>query len=77
MMKHYLAEHRTIWADAAEDIHIHMFTGPLRVRAMCKREVILFIDMQDILFHVGSAFSEYVLLELVLFIAVTNDDPFS
>ncbi|KLO12433.1 hypothetical protein SCHPADRAFT_420281 [Schizopora paradoxa] len=58
-LNHYLAEHRTTWTDAAEDIHIHMYTGPLRVRAMCKREVILYLDMQDVLFHMGGAFSDH------------------
>ncbi|KLO12543.1 hypothetical protein SCHPADRAFT_410840 [Schizopora paradoxa] len=57
--KHYLAEHRTTWNDSTEDYHIHMKFGPLRVRAMCKREVVLYLDLQDILFHAGGTFSEH------------------
>ena len=55
--KHLLAEHNTRWTRNVEDIHLRMFFGPLSVQALCKREVILFIDLQDFEVHFGGDFS--------------------
>ena len=55
---HYLAETRTSWADSLDDLHLHMIFGPLYVQALCKREVILFIDLLDLEVHLGTGFSE-------------------
>jgi hypothetical protein len=55
--KHLLAEHNTSWTHNVEDIHLRLFFGPLQVQALCKREVILFIDLHDFDVHIGGGFS--------------------
>ncbi|THU95309.1 hypothetical protein K435DRAFT_839574 [Dendrothele bispora CBS 962.96] len=55
--KTFLAEHRTNWKDSTEDIQIHITSGPLQIQALCKREVIMYIDLQDIRFHTNGYFT--------------------
>lgn len=62
--KHYLAELRTVWTDTVEDIHMHLYFGPMQVQPLCKREVVLYLDLQNIQVHVGGGFSEYATYSL-------------
>ena len=48
MGKQLLAEHNTQWNNTVEDMHMRMYFGPLQIRALCTREVILFMDFQDL-----------------------------
>ena len=57
--KLFLAEHRTEWTSDLEDIHMHMYFGPLQVQALCKKEVILYIDLQDLDCYSDECFVRY------------------
>lgn len=49
----YLAEHRTIWQDGKDEINFHAYFGPLQVQPLCKREVVVYLDIQDVYFYMG------------------------
>lgn len=51
--KGFLAEHCTAWASSEEEVQFHVKFRPLAVQALCKREVIVYFDIQDIFFHMG------------------------
>ncbi|KAI5120814.1 hypothetical protein M0805_003211 [Coniferiporia weirii] len=50
-----LAELRTS-TDGIDGMHMHLFFGPLYVQPLCKREVILYLDIQDIHVYLGGSF---------------------
>lgn len=57
--KSYLAEHKSAWIQSTEDANFHILFGPLEVQALCKREVVLYVDIQDIHFYVdGTGFDK-------------------
>ncbi|KAL5504464.1 hypothetical protein ACEPAH_7125 [Sanghuangporus vaninii] len=51
--KSFLAELRMPPIDDVDDMHLHLFFGPLHVRPLCNREVVLYLDVQDIHVHFG------------------------
>ena len=56
---HYLAEHRSVWTTQdGQDIHLHVHFGPLKVQALCKKEVVLYLDVQDAYYYLGTGFIE-------------------
>ena len=57
----FLAELRTV--GTVDDLHLHLQFGPLYVQPLCKREVILYVDVQDVLVHLGG-FHVFVALYL-------------
>ena len=59
--KSFLAELRMPPIDDVDDMHLHLFFGPLHVQPLCKREVVLYLDIQDVHMHIGG-FGEYVIL---------------
>ncbi|TFY65090.1 hypothetical protein EVG20_g5713 [Dentipellis fragilis] len=54
----YLAEHRSVWKEDGEDVHFHASFGPLQVQPLCKREVVLYMTIQDVHFYLGGFASE-------------------
>ena len=51
--KSFLAELRLPPAEDVDDMHLHLFFGPLQVQALCKREVVLYLDVQDVHVYFG------------------------
>ncbi|KAH8114471.1 hypothetical protein DFH11DRAFT_220480 [Phellopilus nigrolimitatus] len=47
----FLAELRVPAADALDDMNLHLYFGPLHIQPLCKREIVLYLNIQDI--HVG------------------------
>jgi hypothetical protein len=47
-----LAEHRGV----CDDTYFHAFFGPPQIRALCSKEVIFYIDIQDLHFYLDGGF---------------------
>ncbi|KAA1474431.1 hypothetical protein DENSPDRAFT_882795 [Dentipellis sp. KUC8613] len=54
----YLAEHRSVWKEEGEEVLFHACFGPLQVQPLCKREVVLYMTVQDVHFYLGGFDSE-------------------
>lgn len=48
MGKLLLAKHNTQWTGNADDVEFQMYFGPLQIRALCEREVLLTMDLQEL-----------------------------
>lgn len=55
--QYYLAEHKSSWS--GEDCHFHMYFGPMNIRTLCRREVILYININELEVRFGSGFSRW------------------
>ncbi|THH00496.1 hypothetical protein EW145_g7068 [Phellinidium pouzarii] len=51
--KSLLAELHTPLMNGPDDMNLHLHFGPLYVQPLCKREVVLYLDIQDIYVHMG------------------------
>ncbi|KAI5120808.1 hypothetical protein M0805_003206 [Coniferiporia weirii] len=51
-----LAELKTP-ADGIDGVHMHLFFGPLHVQPLCRREVILYLDIQDMHVYLDGDFN--------------------
>lgn len=49
--KTYLAELKSTWSESGEEYDIHIAFGPLQVQAICRREVFLIVDCQEVTFQ--------------------------
>lgn len=57
-----LAEYRSHWTMAGENnVHFHLRFGAPHVQPVCSREVILYFNIDEILFYHGIDFTVYVL----------------
>ncbi|KAH8110420.1 hypothetical protein DFH11DRAFT_1803752 [Phellopilus nigrolimitatus] len=54
--KSFLAELRTPTTDGIDDMHMHLYFGPLQVQPLCKREVVLYLNIQDIHVYLNGGF---------------------
>ena len=52
-IKHFLAEHKSFWMQSVEDLRMHVLCNPMRARALCNRELILILDIDEINFFLG------------------------
>lgn len=60
--KGYLVEHKSTWTHVTEDVNFNIMFGPMAVQPLCRREVVLYLDLQDVYFFPsGTSFNQFVL----------------
>ena len=55
----YLAEHCSVWENSESSIFFHAKFAPLSVKALCKREVILYFNIAKLGFYKDAGFKVY------------------